>query len=43
MQNHINECKPNDNNIRKKRMKKLKKEEMEKLRKKVNPIRINCK
>ena len=43
VQNHINECKPNNINIRKKRMKKLKKEEIEKLIKKVNPIRIKCK
>ena len=43
VQNHINECKPNNINIRKKRMKKLKNEEIEKLIKKVNPIRIKCK
>ena len=43
VEKHINECKTNDINVRKKRMKKLNMEEITNLRKKVNPIRINCK
>ena len=43
VEKHTNECTTKDINVRKKRMRKLNMEEITNLRKKVNPIRINCK
>ena len=43
VENHMNECTTKDINVRKKRMRKLNMEEVTNLRKKVKPIRINCK